>query len=226
MYFISKITRITTIQTIAVIATKCISFPKQQGLQLYFLLCKSTEKSVPFPKQQGLQLILDRKPHQAKCISIPKQQGLYVMVFNFCKFSIAFLAIFILVKVELFFFSSLNDSICTIDYLVTPFQFPCNSLPKSVQVPFLAYSMERTYNGLTTDLKRRTSEPEVNEKWKVKNGESGFRKNFFAKTLHPYTSTLCNVHYVSPLYGFQIYANPTPTLHQPYTLFCIRNAEK
>ena len=102
-------------------------------------------------------------------------------------------------------------------YFATTKQFPSNSLPKSVQVPFLAYSMERTYNGLTTDLKRRTSEPEVNEKWKVKNGESGFRKNFFAKTLHPYTSTLCNVHYVSSLYGFQIYANPTPTLHQPYT---------
>ena len=44
------------------------------------------------------------------------------------------------------------------------------------------------------------------------------RKNFFAKTLHPYTSTLCISLSFNSLQRFQIYANPTPTLHQPYTL--------
>ena len=44
-----------------------------------------------------------------------------------------------------------------------------------------------------------------------------FRKNFFAKTLHPYTSTLDNTQTLKALHGFQICANPTPTLHPTYT---------
>ena len=47
------------------------------------------------------------------------------------------------------------------------------------------------------------------------------RKNFFALTLHPYTSTLYNLLMHKSLQRFQISSNPTPTLHQtlhqPYT---------
>ena len=42
-------------------------------------------------------------------------------------------------------------------------------------------------------------------------------KNFFAITLHPYTSTLDNTQTLKALQGFQICANPTPTLHPSYT---------
>ena len=44
-----------------------------------------------------------------------------------------------------------------------------------------------------------------------------FRKNFFAQTLHPYIATLYNLHNLRVLHGFQICANPTPTLHPSYT---------
>ncbi len=44
-----------------------------------------------------------------------------------------------------------------------------------------------------------------------------FEKNFFAKTLHPYTNTLSNIHNVSSLLRIsnirKPYTNPTPTLH-------------
>ena len=43
------------------------------------------------------------------------------------------------------------------------------------------------------------------------------RKNFFALTLHPYIATLCILLYISNLQRFQIFSNPTLTLHHPYT---------
>ena len=55
------------------------------------------------------------------------------------------------------------------------------------------------------------------EKWKIKSGKYEFRKNFFALTLHPYIATLCILLYLNNLQRFQIFSNPTLTLHQPYT---------
>jgi hypothetical protein len=85
--------------------------------------------------------------------------------------------------------------------------------------------MERTCNGFGTVLQRTYSESSTNTR-RMKIGKYELEKNFFEETLHPYTSTPSIPLSFNDLQRFQIYANPTPTLHRPYTLFCIRNAEK
>ena len=42
-------------------------------------------------------------------------------------------------------------------YSLIPMHLPCKSVANPLQVPFLAYSMERTCNGFATDLERRRS---------------------------------------------------------------------
>ena len=53
---------------------------------------------------------------------------------------------------------------------------------------------------------------------KSENGEIFVQKKLFRENPTPLHRTPCNAHNASTLQGFQIYANPTPTLHQPYTL--------
>ena len=79
---------------------------------------------------------------------------------------------------------------------------PFQSRSKAVVKPFQLQSRERTH-----------SEGEVNEKWKVKNGKSKFRKNFFVLILHTYIGTSYNTHSLSALHGFQIPHTPTLILH-------------
>ena len=88
---------------------------------------------------------------------------------------------------------------------------------KSATSPLQIHSSSNRKNGVTTEAERRHNggmslRQLIIEKWWFY-----LRKNFFAKTLHPYTSTPDNTHILKALQGFQICVNPTPTLHQPYT---------
>ena len=90
--------------------------------------------------------------------------------------------------------------------IVSPKQFPCKSYASPISRLFLGTDLQRTWNGLGTEVEgRRISSTFF--LW----------KNFFALTLHPYIVTLYNTLCLRTLYRFQIYANPTLTLHQPYT---------
>ena len=55
--------------------------------------------------------------------------------------------------------------------IVISMYLPCNSLPKSMQLPFFAYSMKRTFTEFGTDLKRNYSEGETELKmrWRILN---------------------------------------------------------
>ena len=96
-------------------------------------------------------------------------------------------------------------------------QLQSKAYANPMQVPFLAYSMERTYNGFGTVLQRTYSESSTNTRRRMKIGKYELEKNFFEETLHPYISTSYIPLRLNHLQRFQIYANPTPTLHQPYT---------
>ena len=101
-----------------------------------------------------------------------------------------------------------------------------------MQLPFMSASGTKVhrvwYGGRAKEQRRQSGGKEEQKKRKRRATEeqdkrqislkSAFRKNFFAKTLHPYTSTPHIALTINTLQRFQISSNPTPTLHQPYTI--------
>ncbi len=83
------------------------------------------------------------------------------ILFDFCKTDLTKLQI----KHQITIFYCLKS---------VPFQVPSKSLPKSVQIPFLAYSMKGIRMGLEANYKRRRNEPEEELK---KNKRRGAEKS-------------------------------------------------
>ena len=116
--------------------------------------------------------------------------------------------------------------------VVNSYQTRCNS--------HLCPPLERRFIEFGTEVERRSSEGRAEDKKSRRRGreeqqksnrrateeqdkrqtppKSAFGKNFFAKTLHPYTSTPHIAFTINTLQRFQISSNPTSTLHQPYTI--------
>ena len=118
------------------------------------------------------------------------------------------------------------------NFLLLPLQIPTKLDATPIYV--------RLWNGGSSSLVRRQSEGVAKVERRIRRVEeeeeksnrrateeqdkrqtppkSAFGKNFFVKTLHPYTSTPHIALTINTLQRFQISLNPTPTLHQPYTI--------